>query len=135
MTSEQALDMDRWARTRRVLRLAIPSAAEAMLGRVVGLVNIYLVGHLGAASIAAVGLGWHVAFSVMILFTGVGTGATALVARMVGADDRAGANRATMQGLIVAFLVVMTVQNLTEVDNCFNLVLHIIRSNITIVVV
>ena len=105
MTSEQALDMDRWARTRRVLRLAIPSAAEAMLGMVVGLVNIYLVGHLGAVSIAAVGLGWHVALSVMILFTGVGTGATALVARMVGADDRAGANRATMQGLIVAFLV------------------------------
>jgi len=72
---------NRWGRTRHVLRLAMPSAAEAMLGMLVGLVNIYLVGHLGATSIAAVGLGWHVALSVMILFTGVGTGATALIAR------------------------------------------------------
>jgi len=105
MTSGQVDNSNGWARTRRVLHLAIPSAAEAMLGMLVGLANIYLVGHLGAASIAAVGLGWHVALSVMILFTGVGTGTTALVARMVGAGDRAGANRATMQALIVAFLV------------------------------
>ena len=84
-------------------RLAVPSAAEAMLGMLVGLVNTYLVGHLGAASIAAVGLGWQVALSVMILFTAVGTGATALIARMVGARDWAGANRVVMQGVIVAF--------------------------------
>ena len=92
-------------RIRRVWRLAMPSAAEAMLGMLVGLVNIYLVGHLGAISIAAVGLGWHVALSVMILFTGVGTGATALVARMVGAQDWVGANRVVMQAVIIAFTV------------------------------
>jgi len=96
---------NRWGRTRHVLRLAMPSAAEAMLGMLVGLVNIYLVGHLGATSIAAVGLGWHVALSVMILFTGVGTGATALIARMVGAGDWVGANRVAMQAVIVAFAV------------------------------
>ena len=98
-------DANPWERTRRVLRLAIPSAAEAMLGMLVGLVNTYLVGHLGAASIAAVGLGWHVALSVMILFTAVGTGATALIARMVGAREWGGANRVVTQAVIVAFTV------------------------------
>ncbi len=99
------IDANQWQRTRRVWRLAMPSAAEAMLGMLVGLVNIYLVGHLGATSIAAVGLGWHVALSVMILFTGVGTGATALVARMVGAQDWVGASRVVMQAVIIAFTV------------------------------
>ena len=82
---EAPIDTNPWERARRVWRQAVPSAAEAMLGMLVGLVNIYLVGHLGATSIAAVGLGSHVALSVMILFTGVVTGATALIARMVGA--------------------------------------------------
>ena len=94
-----------WERTRRVLRLALPSAAEAMLGMLVGLVNTYLVGHLGAAAIAAVGLGWHLALTVMILFTAVGTGATALIARMVGAGDHEGANRVVTQAVVVASLV------------------------------
>ena len=95
---------NRWARTRRVLHLAVPSAGEALLGMLVGLVNTYLVGHLGAASLTAVGLAWQWALSAMILFTAVGTGATALTARMVGAGDWEGANRVVVQALAVAFV-------------------------------
>ena len=57
-----------------------------LLGMLVGLVNTYLVGHLGAASLTA-----------------VGTGATALTARMIGARDMAGANRVVGQALAIAF--------------------------------
>jgi len=92
----------RWERTRRVLRLAVPSAGEALLGMLVGLVNTYLVGHLGAASLTAVGLAWQWAMAAMILFTAVGTGATALVARLVGAGDWDGANRVVLQALGLA---------------------------------
>lgn len=91
-----------WARTRRVMRLAVPSAGEALLGMLVGLVNTYLVGHLGSASLTAVGLAWQWALAAMILFTAVGTGATALVARMVGGEDWTGANRVVVQALAVA---------------------------------
>ena len=40
---------DFWGRAPRVMKLAVPSAGEALLGMLVGLVNTYLVGHLGAA--------------------------------------------------------------------------------------
>jgi MATE family multidrug resistance protein len=86
-----------------VLRLAIPSAGETMLHMLVMLVITYLVGHLGPASLAAVGLSWQISLTVMILFTAVGTGATALIARMVGAQDWVGANRVVRQAFLVAF--------------------------------
>ncbi len=93
-----------WVRARRVLRLSIPSAGENLLHVVVGLVTTYLVGHLGASSLAAVGLSWQLALTVIILFSAASTGATALIARMVGAEDWSGANRVVMQGLVVAFV-------------------------------
>ena len=95
---------DFWGRAPRVLKLAVPSAGEALLGMLVGLVNTYLVGHLGAASLTAVGLAWQWALAAMILFTAVGTGATALIARMVGAKDWKGANRVVVQAVVVAFV-------------------------------
>ncbi|HCL27818.1 MAG TPA: MATE family efflux transporter [Candidatus Latescibacteria bacterium] len=94
---------DSWQRSRRVLRLAVPSAGEMLLGMLVGLVNTYLVGHLGAASLTAVGLGVQWSMAAMVLFTAVGTGATALTARMIGARDMAGANRVVGQALAIAF--------------------------------
>jgi len=87
--------------------LAVPSAGEALLGMMVGLVNTYLVGHLGAASLAAVGLGFQWMLAAMVLFSAVGTGGTALIARMVGGDDWPGANRVLVQALVVAFVAGM----------------------------
>ncbi|MBL8046469.1 MAG: hypothetical protein JNL09_08010 [Anaerolineales bacterium] len=43
--------------TRRVLTLAWPSVAEQTLVTLIGLVDAYIVGHLGAAAIAGVGMG------------------------------------------------------------------------------
>ncbi len=91
-----------WQRSRRVLRLAVPSASEMLLGMLVGLVNTYLVGHLGSASLTAVGLGSQWAMAAMVLFSAVGTGATALTARMIGASDHAGASRVVGQALAIA---------------------------------
>jgi MATE family multidrug resistance protein len=92
-----------WLRTRRVLHLAIPSAGEMLLVMLVGLVNTYLVGHLGAASLTAVGLGVQVSMAAMVLFSAVGTGATAVTARMIGAKDMKGANRVVSQSVLIAF--------------------------------
>ncbi len=91
-----------WQRSRRVLRLAVPSASEMLLGMLVGLVNTYLVGHLGSASLTAVGLGSQWAMAAMVLFSAVGTGATALTARMIGASDHVGASRVVGQALAIA---------------------------------
>lgn len=82
--------------------LAIPSASEMLLGMMVGMVNTYLVGHLGSSSLTAVGLGVQWSMAAMVLFSAVGTGATALTARMIGAEDVKGANRVVMQSVMIA---------------------------------
>lgn len=92
-------------RTGAVLKLAIPATAELLLNMVVDMVNTYLVGHLGAAPLAAVGLSSQWMTTTMVLFSAVGTGATALLARHVGARDWTTANQVLNQALVVAFLI------------------------------
>jgi putative MATE family efflux protein len=88
--------------TRRVLTLAWPSVAEQSLITLIGLVDAYIVGHLGAAAIAGVGLGGQVLNLVAALFGAVGVGATALIARHVGAREPDEANQLMRQALLLA---------------------------------
>jgi putative MATE family efflux protein len=92
-------------RTGAVLKLALPATAELLLNMVVDMVNTYLVGHLGAASLAGVGLAAQWVMTAMVLFSAVGTGATALIARMVGARDWAAANRVLGQAMVLSFAI------------------------------
>ena len=43
-------------RSGRVLALALPAVGEQLLNMAVGLVDTFMVGHLGASAVAAVGL-------------------------------------------------------------------------------
>ncbi|MCC7265371.1 MAG: MATE family efflux transporter [Candidatus Latescibacteria bacterium] len=92
-------------RTGAVLKLALPATAELLLNMVVDMVNTYLVGHLGAASLAGVGLASQWVMTAMVLFSAVGTGATALIARMVGAREWPSANRVLGQAVAISFVI------------------------------
>jgi len=86
---------------RDVLRLALPAMGEQMLSMMVGIVDTYLVGHLGAAPLAAVGLANQWVFLATNLFGAVGTGATALIARFIGARDPELADKALQQSMLL----------------------------------
>ena len=88
--------------TRRVLSLAGPSVLEQSLVTLIGLVDAYIVGHLGAVALASVGLGSQVLNLVAALFAAVGVGATAVIARHVGAGQLEAANRLARQALLLA---------------------------------
>ncbi len=88
--------------TGRVLALAWPSVAEQTLVTLIGLVDAYIVGHLGAAALAGVGLGGQVLNLVAALFGAVGVGATALVARHSGAQEPEEAIRLAWQSVLLA---------------------------------
>lgn len=88
--------------TRRVLSLALPSVLEQSLVTLIGLVDAYIVGHLGAVALAGVGLGGQVLNLTAALFTAVGVGATALIARHVGAREPAEANHLARQAMLLA---------------------------------
>ena len=89
----------------RVLTLAWPSVMEQSLVTLIGLVDAYIVGHLGAAALAGVGLGGQVLNLVAALFGAVGVGATALVARSIGAQEPEEANHLARQAFLIALII------------------------------
>jgi len=90
---------------RDVLKLALPATGEQLLSMTVNIVDTMLVGHLGASALAAVSLATQWTFMAVTLFTAVSTGATALVARSVGAGDWDTANRTVRQSALVGLII------------------------------
>jgi putative MATE family efflux protein len=80
--------------------LAVPVVLSSLLQRAVGIVDIFLVGGLGAAAIAAVGIAQVLVFVVMSLSWGINVGATVLVAQLWGADRKADAAKAAYQAVL-----------------------------------
>ena len=72
---------------RAVLALALPLVGSDLLQRGVNVVDALLVGRLGAAELAAVGLSQLLLAFVMALVYGLGVGATVMVAFHTGATD------------------------------------------------
>jgi multidrug resistance protein, MATE family len=99
------------ADTRRVLSLALPAVGEQLLNMTVGLVDTFMVGHLGAAAVASVGLSNQAVMFVTTFFAAIATGVTALVARHTGARDATAANKVLHQGYLIgaAIGIVMSV--------------------------
>lgn len=92
-------------RTHRVLALALPAVGEQLLNMAVGLTDTFMMGHLGASAVAAVGLSNQAIMLATTFFAAVATGVTALVARHTGAREPEGANRILHQGYLLGALI------------------------------
>lgn len=85
-----------------ILALALPVMAEQILATVTQVVDMAMVGRLGAESIAAVGVSMQPFMLAMSLFSAVSVGNTALVARFIGAGEPDNASRTLTQSLLIA---------------------------------
>lgn len=96
-------------RSKRILLLAWPVTAQMFLQTLAQIVDMAMVGRLGKAAIAAVGLSFRPLFVGQAIFLGLGVATTALVARNIGAGDRDTATHAAEQSLlttsVLAFLL------------------------------
>jgi len=91
------------AELRRIVwQLAWPVIVTFLLESLVGLIDTLMVGRLGAAAVAAVGLGAQILAAVSVAMTAVGTGTLALVARHVGAREQRDAEQVLVQSVIAA---------------------------------
>ncbi|WP_425614420.1 MATE family efflux transporter [Anatilimnocola sp. NA78] len=92
---------------RPVLLLAVPVLAEESLNLVVGFTDWFLAGRFlpGDEPLAAMGLLAYLMWLIPSFFAFVGIGATALVARFVGAGDRLQALHTAKQSLALGFLI------------------------------
>jgi len=103
------VEMSRNNLPKAVLLLAWPIIVEMLLQSTVGIADTAMVGRLGPASIAAVGLGNQFVMFLLTVFAAVRTGVTVLVARTIGAKDFDGANDAARQALIVTLFFGLSV--------------------------
>ncbi len=84
---------------RRVLALALPIIGENMLQVAVGAIDTLLVGRLGAAAIAGVGIAFETLFLIISILSAVTIGATVLVSQAIGSGNRERANRLARQAI------------------------------------
>lgn len=74
------------ARTRTILHLALPIIGSMISQNILNLVDTWMVGELGKAALAAVGLGGFVTFASQALILGLSAGVQATAARRFGED-------------------------------------------------
>jgi putative MATE family efflux protein len=86
----------------QVFSLALPVVLSSLLQRSVGIVDIFLVGGLGASSIAAVGIAQIMVFVLMSLSWGINVGVTVQVAQLWGAGRKGDAAKAAYQAMLLA---------------------------------
>lgn len=87
---------------RTIFQLAWPVFAENILATLTQVVDMIMVGRLGAVAITAVGLSFQPLWLIQGFFMGLGAGTTALVARFTGAGQRREAARVAHQSFLLA---------------------------------
>src|SRR5437773_7869193 len=86
---------------RAIVLLAIPMVLEMVMESLFAIVDVFWVAHLGADSMATVGLTESVLMLIYCGAMGLSMAATAMVARRIGEKDAEGAAVAAVQALFV----------------------------------
>jgi len=90
---------------RRLFRLAGPLAAAQAGTQLMGLVDVSVLGRLGARELAAAGLGNAVFFSISVIGMGMMFGVDPMISQAVGAGDHTRARRMLWQGIWLGLIV------------------------------
>jgi putative MATE family efflux protein len=90
---------------RDIVRIALPSMVEMILTQLASMVDLMMVGQLGPAALASVGLTTQPKFLTMAMFMAMNVGATAMVARCKGAGNPKRANLILRQAMMMTFFL------------------------------
>lgn len=90
-----------------IVRLAWPVFAEMSLQTLTQVVDLVMVGRLGAVAVAAVGLSFQPIWLAAGVFMGLAAGTTAVVARSVGAGQSGEAGKAAHQSFLLAAVMAL----------------------------
>ncbi|MCK9218265.1 MAG: MATE family efflux transporter, partial [Firmicutes bacterium] len=94
---------------RQIFKLALPAIAEMLLHTLVWTVDTAMVGRLTPADMSGVNLGASMMFTIAHIVGAIGVGATALIARNIGAGDKERAEYiaglSLSLGTILAFII------------------------------
>lgn len=90
------------------LKMAWPSALEALLVGLISAVDTMMVGGLGKNAIAAVGITNQPRFILLAMIFSLNVGITAVTARRKGQKDQTGANNTLRAGILLATIISLT---------------------------
>lgn len=88
-----------------IIVFAWPIVAELMLMSLLNIVNLSMVGHLGAYALSSVGLTNQPVYISNAVFQSLNVGATALVARFIGAKEYRQAKAVVIQTMLMAVIL------------------------------
>ena len=88
-----------------IVKLAWPSVVELTLTQLASMVDLMMVGGLGAWALTSIGLTVQPKFLLMTIFMAMNVGATAMVARYKGAGDQKKANLILRQALMITLII------------------------------
>lgn len=88
-----------------VVKIAWPALVELLLVQLCSIVDTMMVGRLGSAALASVGYCTQPKFLLLAAFIALNSGATALIARFKGAQERENANTALQQCIIMSIVL------------------------------
>ncbi|MFH1844889.1 MAG: MATE family efflux transporter [bacterium] len=94
---------------RSVFLLAVPMVLEMMMESLFMICDAFFVSRLGVDALATVGLTEAMVTIVYAVAVGISLAVTAMVARRIGERNRAEANTATMQAIILGLLVALVI--------------------------
>ncbi len=97
---------------KKVMQLAGPSLTEMILINFMQMLNMIMVGRVGAEAVTAVGLTNQPIFFAYAVFIALNIGTTAIVARSIGSGKPEEANRAAQQSFILNILTSIVVMSL-----------------------
>lgn len=87
-----------------ILKLAWPVIAEHSLATITHIVDMMMVGRLGASAVAAIGLTMQPVFFSTALASALGVGTTALVSRFTGSDENKKAASVLQQSVLLSII-------------------------------
>ena len=95
-----------------ISRLAMPMVFGIIAVFSISIVDTYFVGQLGTEQLAALSFTFPVTMAIASLSSGLGAGASSLVSRAIGANDRDQAKRLSTDSLLLASVVVLLISAL-----------------------
>jgi putative MATE family efflux protein len=84
-----------------VWKLSVPVMAGMAIQTLYNIVDMVFVGRLGGDAVAALTFNMPIVFFAMGITFGLGTGATAVIARFIGADDKKSADNAAEHAVLI----------------------------------
>lgn len=87
---------------KRIIKLALPATVENIFQTLVGFVDTLLIAQLGLVAVTAVGLANTILNVYLAVYMALGVGATALIARSIGAGDRESLTFHVRQALVLS---------------------------------